>query len=453
MKILPKLLVLLVLALPLGAESLPVVTLDEAIESASENNITLKQAAISLNQTIRNENNYVKDYLPTFGLSATADTGYSFPTSIKNKTEFNGFGLTLGASANFEYTLSGSKITGGESRRLSKEAATLDYENAYDSIETLITSSYWTLASYDITAENARTALESAKESYESTVEMYDAGIVDELTLSYAELELYNAELTLREAENNKALAMASFKAMTGLTEDFQTEELPETVLLSLPPAEELFAEYSEATQAIREARNALSTAENTSKEMSLNQYMPTVKASVGYLYQGGMSSKASTILDSGEYGTEAHSLTGSVTVSIPLSSYIPGSSADVLKKNSKDAVTQMALALQDAQNTLLSSIRESSMTIEQQQSSLSILETSLEIAEHSYKLAEESYNAGLLSASDLSESRTQLLNAQNNLLSARLGHLLSSYNLANTLGITLQDLQETYPLMEKETV
>ncbi len=458
MKILPKLLVLLVLALPLGAESLPVVTLDEAIESASENNITLKQAAISLNQKIRNENNYVKDYLPTFGLSATADTGYSFPTSIKNKTEFNGFGLTLGASANFEYTLTGSKITGGAARRLSKEAAALDYEDAYDSIEMLITSSYWTLATYDITAANARTALESAKESYESTVEMYDAGIVDELTLSYAELELHNKELTLREAENNKALAMASFKAMTGLTEDFQTEELPETVLLSLPPAEELFAEYSEATQAIREARNALSTAENTAKEMSLNQYMPTVSASIRYTYLGGVSTENTTmsgitLRKAGEYGTDTHSLTGSVTVSIPLSSYIPGSSADVLKKNSKDAVTQMALALQDAQNTLLSSIRESSMTIEQQQSSLSMLETNLEIAEHSYKLAEESYNAGLLSASDLSESRTQLLNAQNNLLSARLGHLLSSYSLANTLGITLQELQETYPLMEKETV
>ena len=53
MKILPKVLVLMALALPAGAESLPVVTLSDAIAAASENNISLKQAAISMNQTIR----------------------------------------------------------------------------------------------------------------------------------------------------------------------------------------------------------------------------------------------------------------------------------------------------------------------------------------------------------------------------------------------------------------
>ena len=460
MKILPKVLVLMALALPAGAESLPVVTLSDAIAAASENNISLKQAAISMNQTIRNENNYVADYLPTFGLSATADTGWDFPDD-GTAPEFNGFGLNLGAAASFSYTLSGSKITGAESRKLAKEGAALTYESAYDSVESLITSSYWTLSSYDVAIENAKASLEDAKASYESTLSMYNAGMVDELTLSNMELALSNAEMALTQAENDKALAMASFKAATGLAEDFTTEPLPETVMLSLPTPEELFSEYAEGSSSIRSARNALATAKNAETTATLTQYMPTVTATIGYTYAGGISSKDQmmeilgtpvTTQKAGEYSTSAHSLTGSVAVNIPLSSYIPGSTADEARRNASDAVQIAALSLQNEQNTLLDSIRQSVISINQQQATLGMLRQSLAIAERTYALAEDSYEAGLITADDLSDRRTSLLSAQNNLLTARLGHLLSSYTLADTLGIDLQELQDKYPSTEKET-
>lgn len=455
MKILPKFLVLIALMLPVGAENLPVLTLDDALSAAAENNITLKQAAITANQRIRNANNYIKDYLPTFGLSLSADTGVSFPSTSVEKTTFNGLGMDLSASASFSYTLSGSEITDGTSRRLEKESASLDYENSYSSLEDGITSAYWTLATYDIAIENAKTSLEDMQDSYNSTLDMYNAGVADELTLSNIELALNNAEIALAEAENNKALALASFKALTGIEEDFQTEPMPETVLLSLPTAEELFAEYAEGTWEIRNARNTLMSAENSKKEATLNQYMPTVTANVGYTYQGGISSKANALtgLAAGQYGTNANNLTGSITVNIPLSSYIPGSSVDVLKQTAENNVKLNSLTLQNTQDSLLSTIREDVITIEQQQARFGMLEKSLEIAKRTYELREESYNAGLSSASELADSRTALLEAQNALLSSRLTHLLSSYNLASTLGINLQELQETYSTTEKETI
>ena len=83
----------------------------------------------------------------------------------------------------------------------------------------------------------------------------------------------------------------------------------------------------------------------------------------------------------------------------------------------------------------------------------MSMLESSLATAKRTYALAEQSYDAGLITADDLAEKRTALLSAQNSMLSARVGHLLSCCSLANTLGIDLQELQEAYPLTEKETV
>ena len=448
MKTLPKILVLLVLAaMPIAADDLPVVTLDEAIQSATENNISLQRAALLLNQTVRNQNNYVSTYLPNIGVTAKADTGVSFPTTLSPDTEFDGVGLTLSASASFNYTLNGSRITKGASRRLAKESASLGYETTYDSIEYAITSSYWALASCDIAIENAQAALESAETSYASTKEMYDRGMVDELTMANAELYLTDSRISLMQAQNDKEMALASFKAATGIIEDFQTEPLPETVELSLPSPEELFAVYGEGSVSIRSARNDLATKQNLEKAATLTQYMPVISADIGYVYNGGASTKTK------EYSSNANSLSGSISVTVPLSSYIPGSSADASRKDAKDAVMDSSLALQNAQNELLDSIRSSVISINQQQASMSMLESSLATAKRTYALAEQSYDAGLITADDLAEKRTALLSAQNSMLSARVGHLLSCCSLANTLGIDLQELQEAYPLTEKETV
>ncbi len=446
MKILPKILVFMALALPIGAENLPVVTLDEALSSAEENNIPLQEYAVNLNRAIRSADNYLMTYLPQISLKATAGTGVSFPDATSNETRFDGVNLALNAGASFTYTLDGSKITNSETRNLTKEAATLGYEVYADSVALDVISSYWTLATYDIAVENAQASLKDTENNYNDTLEMYNSGMVDELTLSNMELALNNARIALQEAENDKALALSSFKAKTGITEDFQTEPLPETVLLSLPSAEELFAEYGEETSTIRVARNALRSDEVAKKEATLNQYMPTVSASVSYSYNGGLTDKTS-------YKTADHGLSGSVSLTIPLSSYIPGSAMDEARRSAEDDVTISALSLQDSQNTLLNTIRQNSITIAQQQSSLGMLEQSLQIAEKTYELAKESYEAGLTTSKDLAQARTDLLSAENSLLSARLMHLISSYNLASTLGIDLQELQETYPLTEKETI
>ena len=442
MRTLPKILLLSALAvMPLAAATLPVITLEDAIESAVENNIGLQSSAVSLAMTMRNENNYVSDYLPSLTLRAEAGTGYDF-----NSSTFSGFTISPTVSASFSYSLDGSKITDGESRRLSKEEASLSYESDYNELVSEVTSAYWTLSTYDSAITNAESAYDTARSSYESTKAMYDSGLSDELTMLKMEMALQKAEIDLETAMNDKALALASFMALTGLEGDFQTEALPETVFLSLPSAEDLMAEYGEGTAAIRSARNTLAAAQNAESTAALGQYMPVVSAEVSYTYNGSYGSKAN------RYSTKANNLEGSVSVTIPISSYIPGSAADSTRKDRKDTVTIASLGLQSTQNALLDGLRSTIISIEQMQGTIRMTEKNVEIAERTYALAEEKYEAGLSTADELSSSRDDLLVAQNSLLELRLGHLNASYALADTLGIELQDLQAEYPLMEKET-
>ena len=144
-------------------------------------------------------------------------------------------------------------------------------------------------------------------------------------------------------------------------------------------------------------------------------------------------------------YSHQTHALTGGVTLTLPISSMIPGSEADMLRKDAGDAVSLASLALQSAQDTLLEGIRQSVMTIEQSQKTISMETARLETAKRSYELAQESFSAGLITASDLNTRRNSLLSAELSLLSAQLDQLVASYDLSYMLGISIESLQTKY--------
>ena len=456
MKILPRIMLLLACIMPLGADDLPVVTLEDAITAAADSNTGLQQAAVTLNKEIRKADNYLSTYLPTLSLTGAVSTGANFPgISLPayaggGKTPNTTFsGLTFSAGVSAEFTFSGNMLTDSTRRRLSRESAALDYESSYDSIESGITTAYWNLAAADMDIENAKLAAEDAQRSYSSTLEMYENGMVDELALSQAEYYLEQMKYALKTVEDAKALQLSSFKSATGITEDFTTEPLPDAVMLSLPSPEALFAEYGEMTTAIRSARNTLAAAENGEDTYAMIQYMPALRVEVGYDYAGktGEDNKWNY------YDHSANGISGSVAISIPISSYIPGSSADEDRRDASDDVKVAALEVKNQQDTLLQTIRQYCLTIGQNQENLSITARNAAIAERTYNLTEEAFNAGLKSADELSTARKDLLAAQMNETSAELDHLLSCYNLAYTLGLTVSELQELYPATIEETV
>ena len=57
-------------ALPLSAADIPVITLDEAIRSAGENNISIKSAEAVLSRSLRNADNTMGTFMPDLRLSA-----------------------------------------------------------------------------------------------------------------------------------------------------------------------------------------------------------------------------------------------------------------------------------------------------------------------------------------------------------------------------------------------
>ena len=448
-------LILLIVSAPLAfASTPPTVTLDEAIQAAEENSISLESARISLSMALRNADAVMTTFMPDISATASVTTGGAFPGTNPVALGFTGIGtdltepaflgLSVNASLNAQFSFTGNMINDGETRRLEKESARLSYENTWNTLSDAITAAYWKIAAQDAAIESARISYEDAKAQYANASDMYDSGLIDELSLLQLELSLKNAELQVRNLEDAREIMISAFSDMTGIDGDFSVAPFPGLTLLSLPSPEDLFAQYGENAISVKMARSSLSIAENSVDTAKLSTYVPVLTASVGYSYSGSGYQKYK---DSpfNPYSNSAHQLTGTVALTLPISSMLPGSSASMAIKDAEDSVRIYSLSLQSAKDTLLETIRESVITINQYQSNISMLEDALGTAEKSYALAKESYDAGLMTADDLASARNAALSAEINLLNAELGHLQSCYTLASTLGIGINDLYTEY--------
>ena len=433
--------------LPLHAEDLQTLTLEEAVSSAEDMSIPLQQAALTLQMALRNQDAVMTTFMPDLAITAGASTGVSFPGTINaeygpiDSPMFNGLSVNAGVSASF--TFNGTMITDARTRELAKESASLQYQTTWTSLRSAITEAYWNLAAADISIDNAKLLLDDAQSSYDSVSEMYENGLADELTLRQTELALKQAELQVRTLEDSKTLLMSAFRNTTGIDFDFTTSELPEPVILSFPAPEDIMAEYSEGSLEIRSARNQLESAKNAADTARMGSYFPILTAQVGYNYAGsGFQYYKDSWTD---YSNMTNAITGSVNVTIPLSAILPGSEENMAIKDAEDSAKMSALSLQDAKNTYLEDIKQCIITIGQNQSNMLLQQDAVDSAQRSYELSEDAFDAGMMSATDLASARNKLLSEQMSLTSIKLDHLISCYDLADKLNIELTELQTVF--------
>ena len=426
---------LLLLALPLSAADLPVLSLSDALAAAEENNISLEEARVSLSQVLRNQRNVMSTFMPTLSVSAGLSPSWTLPLPDID-AGYDGLSLSAGASASFTFT--GSMLRDKQERTLAKEAANLSYLSSHESITSSVTTAYWQIAVLQATVDAAATSLDDAYNSYVSVYESYESGQTDELTLYQTELSWNQAEYTLQSAKDSLVLALQAFRNMTGIEGDFQLESIDDDFTMALPTAEELFSEYAQSTLTVRAARNSLAQADLDVTTTKLSAYVPSLSTGLSYSYAGGWNTDW-------DYDHNSHKLTGSVTVTVPVSSMIPGGSGNTAVKDAKDAKTLASLSLRETEDDLLESIRSAITTIEQAQDNRAITEKTLKNAKRSYELSEEAFEAGLLSADDLSSARNSYLSAETSCISLSASHLIACYDLATTLNTSFEELKTKY--------
>lgn len=435
MKYFSKLFILLLLAaFQLPASS--VITLEEAVESAMENNTDLATAQVSLQAAIRN-NSLSSSFIPDISIEG----GVSLSgMSITDRTAG-----TLGTDVSLSISLSldSSVISEAKINAIAEESALLSYIMTAESVEESVTLAYWNIALIKDSIHSAELALQDAGERLKSLESQYEAGSQDLMDVRNAELDVLNYENSLAGYEARLELAYIAFSQLTGITSrDFETEEIPVLPKLNLPDAKTLEALYSSNSTMLKNLEKNIESAQAQKDSTKSSLQLPSVSISASYDF--GPTVPAGSW---NEYRTDRGSV--SVGFTIPVSAWIPGSSEDLSVKEAQDEVTKAAISLEEGKNEFLYSLEEALSSYNQALLSLDIAERTLSIAEETYRLAQERYEAGLISLEDVSDAQRDMLDAELQVSQCRIEILTSLYSIAFDTGLELDDLVTLYTAEE----
>lgn len=428
---------LMSLFLSLSVFAAGTVTLEEALASAEENNTDLASAKVTLETTMRS-NSLSSSLIPDISLEG----GLSWDNmSLIDQNAGSGSGsLYFGIS----WDISSGILADSRVKSLNQDNAVLTYMLQAESVEEAVTLAYWNLSLSKSQAESAQMAVQSAQETLDSVQAAYDAGQADELELSTARLDVLNYQYEASVYENNLDLAYTAFSQLTGIqTRDFELEDRMDIPALDLPSADELISTGSTNSTQLQSLRKQVEIAKaETSRTRAENQ-LPSLTLRASY----GLGSAASVSAFDDLWHDNA---SVSVGISIPVSSWIPGSSGDIAVKTSKDNEKLAAIALEAGVDDLYYSIEEDLLTLQQTSQALEIAEESLALSQTTYDLVQQRYEAGYVSIDDLSDARRDLLNARLTLNQSEVSQLIALYSLSFDTGVSTDELISTYSAQEQ---
>jgi multidrug efflux system outer membrane protein len=388
-------------------------TLDQALVTARAKNGDLKVANLTLKQTLREgEEN---PYLPSISLDGGVTTTASIAdSSISTSYSVGSLSFTLSSADKYtksQYAL--SSIIGQNS-----------YQSTLNTVESLVTSAYWKLASAQLVVQENQITVEQQKRYLQEVEEQYEGGLTTTLQVNQAKLALYDAQLVLQEAEQAVTTATDSLNLLMGTEGDWTVDSLPEVKeVVSLTS---MLLQVGNTSSA-KSLAYAVDQAELNLKSEKNSSLSPTVSFSASTSLSGSITSSDISLSDSTSV---------SVSVSVPLDSYLKNSSTQI-DLDSKDYDVQIAQASYDTGlESLKAQVKTSYANLQQAKANLEKLGEHQKLAKEQLELVQLSYEAGQSSFNELQDSIGEEQSANLSVLKQKLAYTLSLYNLGALLEV-----------------
>lgn len=385
-----------------------ILTLEECISFAKENNLSIKVQQNTLNDLKRKNETSWNSVSP----SIKGDAAFQDDFTNKTTESFSisgSLGLTL--STNLYSTIKGAK--------LNYENGLLTYNQAVKQIEMSVWKTFYDLIYkteyFSFQSQNLLTA----KKNYEQNLEKFKNGKISELDVMSSRVSYEQKKPVLEEARIDLTNNLELFKNIIGV--DFDDEIkldgsldfLLELKDIKLPPKEN-------PSPDVQAAKFAVEIAENNLLAQRFSSYSPVIIGTYKY---------GQTLNIDNSLWNETSSL--SVGVSIPLDSYLPWSSNAVSINSKKESLESAKLNLEDAEKSIRVNTENALRKINQIISMLEVSKETVALAKKTYEMTETAYNYGKTDFLTLQNASDNVLNAE-----------VSLKNQAKTLMETLLDTE-----------
>ena len=396
-------------------------TLDECINYAMENNITLKKTKLQQQSAEENVRQSKAALLPTLSASTNHGVGYSpFDDSAADKAYYNG---SYGINAQWTVWNGNQNTNTLKKNRLTAQQAELATSESANSIQERITQLYIQILYMTEAIEVNRQSLETSKKNEERGQQMVEVGKMSKADLAQLTAQRASSEYNIVESETQLAKYKQQLKQELELIgeQDFDVA-IPTTTdqqaLSAIPSMTSVFESALAQRPEIKSARLDIE-ASNLQMKIAKAGRLPSVTM------QGNINTSTNT-LSSMSWGSQMKDglgLSASVGVSVPI---FDGRTAKTNINKARIAQEQAQMTLEKEEHDLYATVEGFWLDAINNQEKFRSASASVESEQQSYDLLQEQFNLGLKNIVELLTGKDKLLAAQQNKLQAKYMTILS---------------------------
>ena len=402
-------------------------TLEDCINYAMQNSITLKKSKLHRQSTIEDVKQSKAALLPSLSASTNQSLGYrpwqdSGTTTVTNgtvntkvnKSYYNG---SYGLNASWTVWNGGRNTNQVKLNELSAQQAELSEAETANSIQEKIAQLYVQILYLTEAVNVDKASLETSKKNEERGQEMVEVGKMSKADLAQLSAQRASDEYAIVEAQSQLSTYKLQLKQLLELTDEQQFDiAIPQTTdAQALAEIPTLISIYEQALTTRPEMQNAQLAIK--SSDISINVAkagkLPTLSMT------GGVGTSTNSLSNKGwgnQFKTNVDASVGA-SVSLPI----------VDQRQAKTNITkarlqkeQALLDLQDKQKQLYQTIEGYWLDAQTNQQKFRAAKTTVESEQQSYDLLQEQFSLGLKNIVELMTGKDRLLTSQQNLLQSK---------------------------------
>lgn len=422
-------------------------TLEDCINYAMQNNITLKKSKLQRQSAAEDVKQSKAALLPSLNASTNQSLGYrpwqdSGTTTVTNgtvntkvsKSYYNG---SYGLNASWTVWNGGRNTNQVKLNELSAQQAELSEAETANSIQEKIAQLYVQILYLTEAVNVDKASLETSKKNEERGHEMVEVGKMSKADLAQLSAQRASDEYAIVEAQSQLATYKLQLKQLLELTDEQVFEiVVPQTTdTQALADIPSLTSVYEQALTSRPEMQNAQLAIK--SSDISINVAkagkLPTLSMT------GGVGTSTNSLSNKGwgnQFKTNVDASVGA-SVSLPLVDQRQTKTNIAKARLQKE---QALLDLQDKQKQLYQTIEGYWLDAQTNQQKFRAAKTTVESEQQSYDLLQEQFSLGLKNIVELMTGKDRLLTSQQNLLQSKYMTILSLQLLrfyANTSHLT----------------
>lgn len=401
-------------------------TLEDCIQYAIENNITLRQSQLDKQTATETRKQSQAALLPSLSASTNQSVGYRPWTDQGTVTVTNGqvdtkaektyYNGSYGINASWTVWNGNQNHNQVKLDRVSEEKAELTVAETANNIQEQIAKLYVQILYTSEAIEVTRQSLETSRKNEERGQQMVDVGSMSKAELAQLTAQRATDEYNLVEAEANLANFKLQLKQLLELTDQEFDIAIPaatdEQALADIPS---LTSVYETALLQRPEIKNAELSLTSSDLQMKIARagYLPTLSLTAG------ASTSTNSLSDNG-WGSQMKTnfnASGGASLSIPI---FDRRSTKTAVNKARLAREKAELALQEQQKQLYSTVEGYWLDAQTNQQKFRAAQLNVSSEQASYDLLSEQFQLGLKNIVELMTGKDKLLQAQQNRLQSK---------------------------------